>query len=88
MIFFGSAVAMNKTDVSKIAVPKQNSRNWNKYLRYLFNKNPFSIEDTTPMKTTQIPRSANYDDVKPSPFIPKMGSRLIPKAVLTPIWRE
>ncbi len=49
-------------------------------------KTPLIIDERTPIKTTQIPRSAIYEGSKPTP--PKIGSIFIPKAVLSPIISE
>ena len=70
-------------------VPMQKTRVISKnFLKHL-SRMPDIIDETTPKKTTKIPRTAMLEGVKSNPDgFPKSGETLIPKAVFKPTINE
>ena len=70
-------------------VPKQKTLVISKYFLKHFSKMPDIIDESTPKKTTKIPRTAMLEGEKFSPSLfPKSGETLIPKAVFNPTINE
>ena len=70
-------------------VPKQKTLVISKNFLKHFSKMPDIIDESTPKKTTKIPRTAMLEGEKFSPCLfPKSGETLIPKAVFNPTINE
>ncbi len=70
-------------------VPKQKTLVISKNFLKHFSKMPDIIDESTPKKTTKMPRTAMLEGEKFSPYLlPKSGETLIPKAVFKPTINE